>query len=306
MKWIKKDLIFSPKKFRNSWIYSHAYIPTPYFISENVIRIFVAFWDKEKVGRIGFVDIDAENPQKILRVSEKPSLDIGEPGTFDDNGIAPVSIVDEANHIRLYYFGFQICKKIRYYLLSGLAVSKDRGVSFKRLSKTPILERSNDEYFLRSAPFVLKENNLYKMWYVAGSEWIEVNGKQVPKYNIRYLESKDGINWGEKGIICIDFQNDDEHGFGRPWILKDGNLYRMFYSIRTRPKGYRLGYAESKDGINWIRKDDEIGIDVSEEGWDSKTICFSAVVRYKDRVYMFYNGNNFGEDGFGYAILEHW
>ena len=306
MKWIKRGLIFSPKNFRRDWIYSHAYIPTPYFISDRIIRIFVAFWDRNKVGRIGYVDIDADNPQKILKVSEKPSLDIGKSGTFDDNGVAPVSIIDEGHHMRLYYVGFQICTRIRYYLFSGLALSKDKGESFQRYWETPILDRSPYELYLRSAPYVLKDGDIYKMWYVAGSEWIEVNGKLVPKYNIRYLESHDGINWDKKGLVCIDFKNEDEYGFGRPWVLKDGNLYRMFYSIRTKSKGYRLGYAESEDGVNWIRKDDEIGIDVSKEGWDSQMICFSSVIFYKDKVYMFYNGNNFGEDGFGYAILEHW
>jgi hypothetical protein len=142
------------------------------------------------------------------------------------------------------------------------------------------------------------------MWYVGGSKWTKVNGKLVPVYRIKYLESKDGINWGDQGKICIDFLNEDEHGFGRPFVVKENSLYKMFYSIRTRSKGYRLGYAESKDGINWIRKDEEVGIDVSDSGWDSKMICFSSILNVRGKTYMFYNGNNFGETGFGYAVLE--
>jgi hypothetical protein len=80
----------------------------------------------------------------------------------------------------------------------------------------------------------------------------------------------------------------------------------MFYSSRTRSKGYRIGYAESVDGENWTRRDEEIGIDVSEDGWDSQMLAYACVVRHKEKVYMFYNGNNYGETGFGYAELEHW
>ena len=80
----------------------------------------------------------------------------------------------------------------------------------------------------------------------------------------------------------------------------------MLYSSRTVSKGYRLGYAESDDGLVWERKDEEVGIDVSENGWDSKMICYASEVKYKDRLYMFYNGNNCGETGFGYAVLEEW
>jgi hypothetical protein len=80
----------------------------------------------------------------------------------------------------------------------------------------------------------------------------------------------------------------------------------MFYSIRTVSKGYRLGYAESKDGLNWIRKDEEMGLNVSKDGWDSKMVSYSSVVTFRDKVYMFYCGNNCGETGFGYAALEEW
>jgi hypothetical protein len=80
----------------------------------------------------------------------------------------------------------------------------------------------------------------------------------------------------------------------------------MFFASRTRSKGYRLRYAESTDGLNWTRKDDEIGIDVSESGWDFEMISYPSVVKYKNKVYLFYNGNNLGETGFGYAELEQW
>ena len=304
MKWIKKGLIFSPNG-SIEWMNSHSYIPTPFILNKNIIRIFVAFWDKHKVGRIGFIDVDAECPKKIIKVSPYPVLDIGDNGTFDDNGVAPSSIIEEEDHLKLYYFGFQKGYKIRYFLFGGLALSFDRGNSFFRYQKTPIIDRINDEYFLRSAPFILKEDGLYKMWYTSGTHWIEVNNKSVPVYNIRYLESFDGKDWKGKGKLCIDLKL-GEHGLGRPWIIKYNSKYRMFYSIRYKSINYRLGYAESYDGINWIRKDEEIGIDVSSNGWDSEMICFPSVIKYKDRFYMFYNGNNYGETGFGYAILDKW
>jgi hypothetical protein len=35
-------------------------------------------------------------------------------------------------------------------------------------------------------------------------------------------------------------------------------------------------------------------------------IAYASVVKHKGQVYMFYNGNNLGESGFGYAVLEQW
>jgi len=277
-------------------------VPTPVLLDE-VVRIYLGFLDDDKVGRIGFVDVDADNPSSILRVSDKPVLDIGVSGAFDDNGVLPSSIVKFKSNEYLYYWAFQLGVKVRYYLFSGLAVSDDEGETFRRYSQVPILERNHD-LFLRSAPYVMLDGRTWKMWYVGGSEWTEVNGKLVPVYRVKYLESQDGMKWGGSGELCLDLKNEDEHGIGRPFIIKENGLYKMFYSIRTRSKGYRLGYSESDDGINWTRKDEEIGIDVSEQGWDSKMICYSSILKVKDRTYMFYNGNNFGETGFGYAVLD--
>jgi hypothetical protein len=89
-------------------------------------------------------------------------------------------------------------------------------------------------------------------------------------------------------------------------VIRSPDRYRMFYSAGTETEGYRLAYAESEDGIVWQRKDEEIGIDVASNGWDSEMQCYPSVVSAGERTFLFYNGNNYGKDGFGYAELEHW
>jgi hypothetical protein len=205
----------------------------------------------------------------------------------------------------MYYVGFELGTKIRYRLLTGLAISRDGGETFQRLRRTPILERSDAELYFRCGPFVLRGGELFKMWYVAGSQWTSIAGKEMPVYELKYLESADGLQWGSTGRTCLALRDSDEHGFGRPYIIQKNGRYKLFYSIRRRSFGaYRLGYAESVDGINWRRLDSELGLDVSVAGWDSEAIMYSAVITYRDNTYMFYNGNNFGETGFGVAVLE--
>jgi hypothetical protein len=81
--------------------------------------------------------------------------------------------------------------------------------------------------------------------------------------------------------------------------------YRGSLNYRTdKAQSYRLGYAESSDGIDWTRKDEEVGIARSDEGWDSVMMCYPYLYQHRGRKYLFYNGNGFGESGFGYAILE--
>jgi predicted GH43/DUF377 family glycosyl hydrolase len=274
-------------------------------LNQECIRVYAAFLDQSKVGRIGYVDVDAREPLRVLKVSHKPVLDVGEPGTFDDNGVTPVTILQYQDKLWLYYLGWQLGVKMPYFLFTGLAVSKDGGESFERYSRTPVLERSDEEPFVRSAAHVHWHNGRWRMWYVAAHGWIRVQGKQLPRYNIRHLESHDGISWEKKGAVCLDTAGDDEFGLGRPFVIEEDGLYRMWYSTRTISKGYRLGYAESHDGSSWLRKDREVGIDVSERGWDSQMICFACVQKTRHGTYMFYNGNQYGESGFGVAIDAH-
>lgn len=305
MKWEKKGLIYCASG-ESWWMQSHAMIPTPLSISENVLRIYCSFCDSQGIARVGYVDLEANEPKKILNVSKEPILDIGKPGCFDDNGVMVCSVLNKSNDLLLYYVGFEILKNIRYRLLTGLAINHSNSAVFERYKKTPILERSEEDLFFRCGPYVMYDDNKFKIWYVAGGEWLNINGKDMPVYRIKYMESDDGLNWDSKPILCIDMENEQEYGFGRPYVIKSDGLYKMFYSIRIKNKGYRLGYAESKDGIHWIRKDSELGLDVSESGWDSQMVCYSAVISINGKTYMFYNGNDYGRTGFGYAELIEW
>lgn len=305
MKWRKMGHIYAPDGSL-WWAKKYAFPPTPYFLNEEVIRMFVCFCDENMVGRVGYVDISADDPSRVLRVSAEPVLDIGTPGAFDENGLLPTCVLDVDGRLYMYYVGYQLGMKVRYYQFEGLAVSDDGGNSFRRLQRVPVTDRSDAEMLNRTSAFVRRRDGRFQMWYVGGSDWTEVGGKALPMYNIKYLESPDGVRWGPEGGVCIDYESADEHAFGKPFVIEDGGLHKMFYSVRTRSKGYRLGYAESADGRHWVRKDAEVGIDVSESGWDSEMIAYACVVRHRDQVYMFYNGNNLGETGFGYAVLEHW
>jgi len=267
----------------------------------------VTFCDQNGIGRPGYVDVSASDPTMVVAVSEAPLLDIGEPGTFDENGVLLCSVVDQGQgDWNMYYVGFELGTKIRYRLLTGLARSHNGGETFARMGRVPVLERSDRELYFRGGPCCFKERGRYRLWYVAGSEWIEVDGKPMPVYDIRYVESDDGIHWPSEGNIQIPIAKSDEHGFGRPYVIsKPGGGYRMFYSVRRKSfRAYRLGYAESLDGYAWTRMDEQLSLDVTPGSFDSDAIMYAAPIQIDDKLYVFYNGNDFGRDGFAVAVLE--
>jgi predicted GH43/DUF377 family glycosyl hydrolase len=302
VKWRKLGPVFAPDGTYN-WAVSHAFCPTAIMLGEDRIRVLVSIRDRDQVGRVGYADVDAADPTKVLAVSEKPVFDIGEAGMFDDNGVTPGCVIEDGDSLRLYYGGWQLGHRVRYFLFQGLAVSHDGGDSFERVSRVPILDRSDPEPMNRVGGHVLPLGDRWRMWYAGGDRWVTANGKRVPSYPLRYLESDDGVTWGKEGELCLRLE-DNELGFSRPFVVDAGDRLRLWYSIRQLDGLYRVGYAESDDGRVWERMDSEAGLDVSESGWDSEMVGLTCYQETPHGTYLFYNGNNFGETGFGVAVLE--
>jgi hypothetical protein len=300
MKWHKKGLIIEPQGHLG-WMKTHAMIPVADHLREDIYRVYFSGRDCENRSLIGYGDINIVNPIESVYYSENPVLGLGELGCFDDNGVTPSWIVNCDDKKFLYYIGWNPRSTVRMKLFAGLAISYDDGISFKRFSRVSILDRTHEEPFLNTAPCVIKDNGIWRMWYVSGVEWVNPD---LPRYNIKYAESKDGKKWQRNGIVCIDFKK-GENALARPSVLKESGKYKMWYSYKGgHYDTYRIGYAESNDGIEWERQDNRVGIDVSNSGWDSEMIEYSYVFNHKNDKYMLYNGNEYGRNGIGLAVME--
>jgi hypothetical protein len=119
---------------------------------------------------------------------------------------------------------------------------------------------------------------------------------------LKYAESDDGINWRRDGKVILGLGSPEEYALCRPWVLRNDVGYGMWFCHRGNE--YRLGYAESCDGVNWERRDDLAGLDVSEHGWDSEMIAYPSLCEHRGRRYLFYNGNSYGHSGFGVAVAD--
>jgi predicted GH43/DUF377 family glycosyl hydrolase len=302
MKWDKKGFVFGPDKSL-SWALNSALTPTPLLIENDTIRVYAGFRDVNGVSRIGYVDLDASNPKVIKSVSKKPVLDVGKPGAFDDNGVILGDVIRVGEEVWMYYVGFQMVDKVKFLAFSGLAISKDGGVNFQRYSDAPIMDRSSNGLYIRAIHSVVQEDDRFRVWYAIGNGWQKLQGKFYPKYHIMHIDSFDGVNFDGEGVLCVDV-HDFEYRIGRPRVFKQGNGYCMHYTRGTTRGDYLAGYAESSDGISWVRRDSELGISLSENGWDSRHLCYPAIVNAGSETYMFYNGNDMGYAGFGYACLS--
>ena len=255
------------------------------------------------------VDLDRRDPTRVLREFEEPVLDLGKLGCFDDCGVMPSSLVASGDRIYLYYLGYNTRRTVLHSNALGLAVSEDGGDTFSRMYEGPIVDRTPEEPYFALTCDVLREDDGWQMWYTSGTGWEVIRGRPEQQYHIKHARSEDGIRWIQKNHSCILPQAPLE-AIGRPTVLFDDDRYQMWYvyrqshDYRDGAGSYRIGYAESADGLDWERMDERVGLDKSEAGWDSTMLSYAYADRLDGRRILLYNGNGFGETGFGLATWE--
>lgn len=310
MKWIKKKLIYKPDK-NLTWMQSHAQVPTAEVLDNGYVRIYFCSRDENNISRTTYIEAEADNPEIIHYQHDKPILELGKAGTFDDRGVMPTTIVNHQNNIYLYYIGWNIGGNARYRVANGLAISHDNAKTFHKVSEGPIMDRSMTDPIATAMHSIIIENGIWRMWYMSYTKWVEYDGIFEPFYKIKYAESNDGIIWKLSGKVCIDLKDENEAGIARPHVIKEDGIYKMWYSYRNKSNyrkntknSYRIGYAESSDGFKWERKDELFNIGLSKSGWDCEMIAYPNIYEYNTKKYLLYNGNGFGKTGFGYLITK--
>ena len=313
-KWNKLGRIYNPLNFeeRPDWMYEFAQAPST-LIFDDFVRVYFGCRPKrdknqQYVTYSAFVDLNRKDLFKIERFAKQPVLSLGNYGCFDEFGTYPLSVLKNDDEIWGFYAGWTRCESVPFNVGIGFATSKDNGVTFQKNGEGPILPFSLDEPFTLSGPKIRKFGDKFYLFYIAGKQWLMVNGKLEISHKIRLAISDDGIKWNKfnRNIIPNSWHEDEAQA--SPDVFYANGKYHMFFcgwiplnfrETRTRT----IGYAYSYDLLNWIRDDSKVGIQLSQEGWDSEMIAYPHVFELDGVIYMMYIGNEVGRFGFGLAKL---
>ena len=316
MKWIKLGKIFDPTEHQlANNCFEFAQSPQA-VVFDNFIRIYFSSRQKDKIGKylshISFVDF-SKDFQNLIKISNKTVIELGSLGSFDEHGIFPVNLLKENDTIYAFTTGWNRKISVSVDAAVGLAISNDGGETFRKTGKGPIFGPSLNEPFLVGDAFVQKLDDTYHAWYIYGSRWIVDESENEPQriYKIVHAVSKDLLDWKKDGKHIISDKLNADECQALPTVIYFENRYHMFFCYRyatgfrkNKERSYRIGYAWSNNLKDWTRQDELTGIDVSVTGWDSEMLCYPHVFRCDDKIYMLYNGNEFGQFGFGLAVLE--
>lgn len=297
MHWRRLGRVYCPEGVA-PWMVSHAANPVAVPVEGDLHRIFFSTRDAANRSSIAWLEVDLRDPTRVLRVCDRPALAPGELGTFDDSGCSIGSVHVENGRWTLWYMGWNLGVTVPWRNAIGLAHSED-GLDFRRHAPAPIMDRSAEDPFTLSYPWVLRDAEGYRMWYGSNLTWRREHGDL--EHMLKSARSDDGVRWRRDGRVVIPSPPGGARAFSRPCVVRDPDAWRMWYSFRGAR--YRIGYSESADGESWIRGDDRAGIDVSPGDWDGDEIAYPTVFDHAGRRYLLYCGNGYGRTGFGIAVL---
>lgn len=299
MRWRKRGLLFSAGG-QLPWMQTHASNPTAESLPDGTVRVYFSTRDQANRSHIAAAVFRLEPTPTLLQLPAAPLVSPGELGAFDDSGTSMGCVVTQGDRRLLYYVGWNLGVTVPWRNSIGLAISLDGGATFQKHSAAPLLDRHEVDPFSLSYPWVLAEASRWIMWYGSNLGW--GSAERDMRHVIKVCESTDGTDWHRTGRIAVAHDSSSEFALARPCVTRERQGYRMWFAHRG--DAYRIGWAESSDGLTWTRRG-PAGIDPSGAGeWDSEMVTYPCVFNHLGRRYMLYNGNGYGRTGFGLASEE--
>lgn len=317
MKWLKQGKIFDPTQHQlpNGCV-QFAQSPQA-LVFDEFVRIYFSTRSVDPVNgkflsHVAYVDMK-KNLRDVIGVSQQTVIPLGDLGCFDEHGIFPMSVMRHGDAVYGYTCGWNRRVSVSVDTAIGLAISRDDGRTFQRIGAGPVLAASQNEPCLVGDGFVKVINHVFHMWYIFGTGWKKYADDIAPDrtYKIGHATSADGIEWIKEEARCIipDRLGPDESQ-ALPTVIGIGKRHHMFFCYResfdfrqTMGRGYRIGHAWSDDLINWVRDDEHPQLAGTPNDWDSDMQCYPHIFECNGKIYLLYNGNEFGRYGFGLAEL---
>lgn len=317
MEWIKHGKIFDPTQHQLTNNCEYFAQSPQAIVFDDFVRIYFSTRavDKNKkfLSHIAFVDM-SKDLKNVIGVSDQPVIPLGDLGCFDEHGIFPINPLRHNDLIYAYTCGWNRRSSVSVDTAIGLAISRDNGLTFQKFGQGPVLAASLHEPYLVGDGFVIKTEHCFHMWYIFGTSWKLYQDSTEPDrvYKIGHATSSDGISWNkEEGQQIIPDQLGADECQALPTVVNIGQRYHMFFCYReafnfrkTPGRGYRIGHAWSDDLKTWTRDDTNPLLTGTAGDWDSDMQCYPHVFKCEEKVYLLYNGNDFGRYGFGLAELR--
>jgi hypothetical protein len=317
MKWRKHGLVFDPAAHALPVGGPFAQSPQA-LVCDGFVRVYFSTRDVDPtngkhLSQICYADM-SRDLRRVLRVADGPVIPLGKRGCFDEHGIFPMNVLRCGDLVHGYTCGWSRRVSVSVETAIGLAVSRDGGLTFQRVGDGPVLSASLHEPCLVGDGFARIVDGLFHLWYIFGTGWRRAAPGDAPErtYKIAHAVSRDGVRWEkEEGRRLIPDRLGPDECQALPTVVEIDGRHHMFFCYRGTfgfrrdpAQAYRIGHAWSDNLRDWTRDDDQLALPGTPGDWDSDMQCYPHAFACDGRVFLLYNGNEFGRHGFGLAELE--
>lgn len=190
--------------------------------------------------------------------------------------ISSPCVLKEGKSYSMWYAGYWGAREI-------FLASSRNGINWQRRRGAVLardVSKKNDGWNVLGHPCVIKDGEVYKMWYAGTTDWNSPG-------NIGYASSPNGVIWSKyPGNPVIQPENGEN--LSAPWVIKDGSGYKMwFIRIAKGDWALKVYYATSSDGIKWHRKTTPV-MDGGAK-WEGNKISSVCVIKDKSLYRMWYS-----------------
>ncbi len=304
-RWRRAGLMLEPGLFGSGWS-NHCQMPVPLMLDDR-LRLYFTTRDRSNRAHIVFADLEPAPPWRRIALSNGPVVAPGAPGSFDAAGVMPTAVRQMGEEIWLYTIGWSVRADVPYHNAIGLMISRDGGTSFTHAVPGPVIGPGPYEPYFVGTGEVARIGDKWVMWYSSTTEWRQIAGRMEPRYHLKYATSEDGIHWRQDGRVALDYAHAAEGGIARATLLPTADRYAMWFCHRalqtyrgTGSGAYRIGSACSPDGFAWTRNAGSV-FENAPDAFDTHMECYPSLLETENRLYLLYNGNDFGQTGIGYA-----
>jgi hypothetical protein len=279
------------------WMAGGAYAFFPVVEPSGVVRIYAGGRDAQGRSRLGVVTLEWDERPRVVDVSTAPVLDLGEPGSFDMDGVSYPWVVRADGELRLYYTGWnRLGGDVPFVTQLGLATSRDGGSTFARVSRAPILTRTDREPIGIGSSCVKRDGDGWTMYYTRMLSWNVAERPAKPYYNVWQAHSADGVSWERLDVNVIGHEP-GEYALSAPSLHDWEGRQELYFTARGHR--YRIFVAErGADGVFHRRA---APLSIAPSGWDDDMQCYPHAVAVGGRRYLLYCGNGYGRAGVGFA-----
>lgn len=273
-------------------------------------RVYFSNRNKDGCSYITFIDVAPDEPGRILYNHKAPIASLGRAGAFDEHGMMPSSIVTVGSEKYLYYTGWKRLDVDGKRYENSVGVLRVRGNWFRRMLTEPVLARQDNEHFAAHMSSWIDRYGVHIGLYSSCIDWLDGE----PTYDCKMAVSEDGLNWkNEKGSAVV--LDGNEGGICSVRYFKDpacvsGNVIfcvRDKTDYRGGKGSYRIEHGIENFNGTIHRCGTMRGLYTGSPGeWDSEMMCYPYLFVSPNTgiKYLFYNGNNFGQSGIGYATIQ--